>query len=126
MNKYFCLPLILALLVAFSGCRSEDALEFSEQGRFVPEFSSDRAYQYIEDQVNFGPRVPNSEAHREAIQYFNRHFRETAGNNSVYIQSFQQEVYGDTLNLYNLIAAFGTEHQDRILLAAHWDSRPRG
>ncbi|TVR13856.1 MAG: M28 family peptidase [Balneolaceae bacterium] len=116
---------LIFLLMLTAGCRSDDGFEFSEQGRFVPAFSSERAFQYIEEQVNFGPRVPNSEAHRRAIQYFNDHFRETAGNDAVYIQSFQQVVYGDTLNLYNLIAAFGTEHQDRILLAAHWDSRPR-
>ena len=124
MKNYFFSAIILSMFMIIS-CRSEDALEFSEQGRFVPDFSAEKAYQYIEEQVNFGPRVPNTEAHREAIQYFNRHFRETAGNNSVYVQSFQQVVYGDTLNLYNLIASFGTEHQDRILLAAHWDSRPR-
>lgn len=113
------------MLILSAGCSTDNDFEFSEQGRFVPPFSSERAFQYIEDQVNFGPRVPNSEAHREAIQYFNDHFRETAGSSAVYVQSFQQVVYGDTLNLYNLIAAFGTEHQDRILLAAHWDSRPR-
>ncbi len=125
--KHSLLPVTLfSFLLIFFGCRSDGDLEFSEQGRFVPEFSSERAYQYIAEQVEFGPRVPNTEAHRQAIQYFNQHFRETAGNSSVYVQSFRQVVYGDTLNLYNLVAAFGTEHSDRILLAAHWDSRPRG
>jgi glutaminyl-peptide cyclotransferase len=107
------------------GCRTDPDMRFSEQGREVPAFSSDQAYQYIEDQLRFGPRVPNSEGHRDAIQFFNSHFRDTAGNRSVYVQSFETEVYGDTLNLYNLVAAFGTQYDDRILLAAHWDTRPR-
>jgi glutaminyl-peptide cyclotransferase len=107
------------------GCRTDPDMRFSEQGREVPAFSSDQAYQYIGDQLRFGPRVPNSEGHRDAIQFFNSHFRDTAGNRSVYVQSFETEVYGDTLNLYNLVAAFGTQYDDRILLAAHWDTRPR-
>ena len=112
-------------VLIFASCERDPGLQFSEQGREVPGFSSENAFRFIEEQVNFGPRVPNSEAHRNAIQYFNDHFRETAGRNSVYVQSFQTEVYGDTLQLYNLIASFGTHYSDRILLAAHWDSRPR-
>jgi glutaminyl-peptide cyclotransferase len=127
MKKCALYLLSIPILFLFTYCTTEDrtGLQFTEQGRSVPEFSSDNAYQYIVDQVSMGPRVPNTSAHREAIQYFNRHFREFAGNNSVFVQSFQTEVYGDTLNLYNLIASFGVEHSDRILLAAHWDSRPR-
>lgn len=116
----------LSVLIFLLGCEPEGPnLQFSEQGREVPSFSSDNAYQYIDEQVSFGPRVPNSEAHRQAIQYFREHFLQYADNGSVYIQSFDKEVYGDTLRLHNLIASFGVEKSDRIVLAAHWDSRPR-
>ena len=127
MKKRIIYILTVVLFLLFTFCTAEErgGLQFTEQGRSVPEFSSENAYQYIVDQVSLGPRVPNSEAHREAIQLYNRHFREFAGNDAVFVQSFQTEVYGDTLNLYNLIASFGTEYSDRILLAAHWDSRPR-
>ena len=121
----YILTVVLFLLFTFCTAEKRGGLQFTEQGRSVPEISSENAYQYIVDQVSLGPRVPNSEAHREAIQLYNRHFREFAGNDAVFVQSFQTEVYGDTLNLYNLIASFGTEYSDRILLAAHWDSRPR-
>ncbi|WP_234571907.1 M28 family peptidase [Rhodohalobacter sp. 614A] len=117
--------LVFILLTLIIGCNSEPNLKFQKQGREVPEFSADHAYQYVEDQVAFGPRVPNSEAHRETVQYLRNHFLETAGKQSVYVQSFETEVYGDSLQLYNILAAFGPEKQDRILLAAHWDSRPR-
>lgn len=117
--------LLFSIFLILFGCTSEPGLKFQEQGRDVPEFSSDRAYQYIEDQLEFGPRVPNSEAHRQNVQYLRNHFLETAGKQSVYVQSFQTQVYGDSLQLYNILAAFGPQKQDRILLAAHWDSRPR-
>lgn len=73
----------------------------------------------------FGPRVPNTQAHRDAKEYFRAHFRNTAGGQAVFVQEFQQEVYGDTLTLFNVLASFGLQHRDRIVLAAHWDSRPR-
>lgn len=117
--------LSIIVLLVFLGCNSEPGLQFQQQGREVPEFSSDRAYQYIEEQLEFGPRVPNFEAHRKAVQYFRNHFLKTAGQQSVFVQSFRTEVYGDSLQLYNILASFGTDKQDRILLAAHWDSRPR-
>lgn len=91
----------------------------------MPEFSSERAFQYVENQVNFGPRVPNSQAHEEAKNYYRSHFQNTAGQRAVYVQEFELEVYGDSLRLYNILASFAPEMRDRIILAAHWDSRPR-
>ena len=35
----------------------------------VPKFNSDSAYSYIEKQVAFGPRVPNSRAHSQCFNY---------------------------------------------------------
>lgn len=126
MSKSFTV-LVFLLVAMLNACNSaeEHDIDFERQGREVPEFSSERAYQYIEEQVEMGPRVPNSESHRQAKEFFQDHFRETAGTGAVFVQTFQQEVYGDTLTLHNILASFGTEHSDRIVLAAHWDSRPR-
>lgn len=115
----------MGLSFFLGSCSEPSQFKFTDQGRDVPEFDADNTYSYVEEQLAFGPRVPNSQAHREAIQYFNSHFREMAGNRSVFVQSFKTEAYGDSLQLFNLIAAFSPEKKDRILLAAHWDSRPR-
>src|SRR5690606_34642541 len=41
------------------------------------------------------------------------------------IQEFQVKNFsGQVLNLKNIIAAFNPEQSKRILLAAHWDTRP--
>jgi len=116
----------LTLLMLTVSCGPEGAdLEFERQGRDVPEFSADNAYNFIEEQVNFGPRVPNSEAHRQTKDYLREKLADYAGSRNVFVQEFEQEVYGENLQMFNLIAAFGTQHSDRIVLAAHWDSRPR-
>ena len=43
----------------------------------------------------------------------------------MFVQEFQQTVYENDLTMYNIVAALGLQYSDRILLAAHWDSRPR-
>jgi len=123
MKQVVSLIVIALLLYSCSG--EESGLEFREQGNTVPEFNSGNAFQFIEDQLALGPRVPGSDGQREAITYFRDHFRTTAGNRNVYVQQFEQEIYGQTLPFFNLIASFGSENEDRIVIAAHWDSRPR-
>ncbi|MDR9418461.1 M28 family peptidase [Gracilimonas sp.] len=122
MNKLLVL-LSIFLLINCSG--DEPGLKFTEKGREVPSFNADSAYQFVQEQVDFGPRVPKTEAHREALQYFENKFKEYAGQNSVFIQRFEAEGYEETLELANVIAAFNTSATDRIMLSAHWDSRPR-
>lgn len=125
MRKIYALLVVVTGSFLIFSCNTEDKLEFEEQDRKVPAFSSERAYNFVEEQVEFGPRVPNSDAHVQTINYLRDYFREVAGRQNVFVQEFQQEVYGDTLTMYNLLASFGTQYNDRILLAAHWDSRPR-
>ncbi len=111
-----------------SACSSEDSdrLNFSEKGNEVPTFNADSAYSFIEKQVSFGPRNPNSEGHRQTKEYLLQKLKSYAGERSVFAQEFTEEGYeGDTLNLVNIIAAFNTQSSDRILLCAHWDTRPR-
>jgi hypothetical protein len=120
-----------ALLVIFGvmlsvSCGDQKAnLEFERQGREVPVFDSENAYNFIDDQVSFGPRVPNSEAHVQTKEYLKEELEKSAGARNVFVQEFQQTVYGDTLTMFNILAGFGLQYQDRIILAAHWDSRPR-
>lgn len=125
MRKIYALLVVVTGSFLIFSCNTEDKLEFEEQDRKVPAFSSERAYNFVEEQVEFGPRVPNSDAHVQTINYLRDYFRKVAGRQNVFVQEFKQEVYGDTLTMYNLLASFGTQYNDRILLAAHWDSRPR-
>lgn len=120
------ITLIFFFVIFFVSCGEQMAnLQFERQGREVPPFDSDSAYNFIEEQVNFGPRVPNSEAHLQAKDYLVSELEKTAGNGNVFVQQFQQNVYDEELTMFNILAGFGLQYSDRILLAAHWDSRPR-
>ncbi|THH37943.1 M28 family peptidase [Neolewinella litorea] len=89
----------------------------------VPKFDRDSAYAYVEKQVNFGPRVVNTESHRQTKEWLIKKLEEFGAE--VRIQDFAAEAYdGTTLNATNIIGRYAPEREDRILLAAHWDTRP--
>lgn len=120
---------LLVLLVAVaSACSNEPDLSYlkRDQGRAVPQFSSDSAFSFVAKQIGFGPRVPNSEGHVAASEWKIDALKKYAGSDGVYAQRFKYPGYdGDTLDLVNIIAAFNPLSSDRIMLCAHWDTRPR-
>jgi glutaminyl-peptide cyclotransferase len=115
-------------MLTFSACSENPKTSVlkSAQGNDVPIFQADSAYYFIKKQLEFGPRNPNSEGHRAALQWKLNQFRSYAGTNGVYAQQFRILGYDDdTLSLTNIIASFNPSATDRILLCAHWDTRPR-
>jgi len=89
----------------------------------IPVFNSDSAMNFVRKQVAFGPRIPNTPAHRQAGDFFIQQLRSYGARVSV--QEFQATTYdGHQLNLRNIIGTFRPEIQKRILLAAHYDTRP--
>jgi len=121
--------LLLALAIALS-CnkdRPEPAADRSLQQTEVPmtpQFDGSRAFWYLKKQVSFGPRNPNSDGHRRCLEYLSTTLRQTA--DQVKIQNFTERGYdGEILKLTNVIASFAPANKQRILLCAHWDTRPR-
>jgi Zn-dependent M28 family amino/carboxypeptidase len=106
--------LLLALL-ALSACR--------DSRRHVREFDGGSAFHYIETQVGFGPRIPGTEAHRRAAAWLDSLLRRRA--DTLVVQSWTHvTAAGDSLPLTNFIARFKPAADKRLLLLAHWDSRP--
>lgn len=88
-----------------------------------PAFNADSAYFFVSEQVAFGPRVPNTEAHRHAGKWLAKTLGSFA--DTLYTQETRVRAYdGTVLNIKNIIGAFQPEKRRRILLCAHWDSRP--
>ena len=87
------------------------------------EFDGQAAFHYIEAQVAFGPRVPNTPAHARAAAWLDSMIRARA--DSVVVQKWDHvTVKGDTLHLTNFIARVNPSATKRLLFLAHWDSRP--
>ncbi len=89
----------------------------------APDFIADSAYSYIQQQVDFGPRVPNSKAHQECGNFLVSKLRSLGAEVST--QEYEADAFdGTKLYLKNIIASFNPSKTKRILLAAHWDTRP--
>jgi len=89
----------------------------------APDFSADSAYAYVKAQADMGPRVPGSKAHEQAANYFEKKFKEFDAE--VIIQKFTATTFDEKKWLgKNIIASFNPDLATRILLCAHWDSRP--
>ena len=86
-------------------------------------FDADSAYSYIARQVAFGPRVPNTEAHKACANYLISELERHGAN--LFVQEAKLTAYNGTiLNAQNIIGTYNPEKTRRILLFAHWDTRP--
>ena len=89
----------------------------------VPQFNADSAYQYVAHQTNFGPRVPETQAHADCAEWLTSKLAEYA--DTVIVQDFRAKLFnGKGVDGKNLIGVFHPEAKKRIVLCAHWDSRP--
>ncbi len=89
----------------------------------VPEFNADSAYAYVERQVAFGYRIPNTPAHLATAAYLADELSRHGA--TVTVQEGEVIAYdGTRLSIRNIFGAFSPEKQNRILLFAHWDTRP--
>lgn len=89
----------------------------------APQFNADSAYEFTRVQCEFGPRVPNTKAHDVCADYLARKLK--LFTSDVIIQKGTVTTFDKVkLNIQNIIGAFNPEVKNRILLFAHWDSRP--
>lgn len=91
-----------------------------------PAFCADSAYAYIDKQMSFGPRVPGSAAHTQCAVWLIEQLR--AYGAEVELQKgFMPDYRGSNQQIYNIIGHFTAAENPtraRILLGAHYDTRP--
>ena len=88
----------------------------------IPTFNADKAFDYLKKQCSFGPRPPGVTAHEKTKDYLASELKKYA--NSVVLQNFTHKSGERILNLTNIIAIFGPNVDKKVILAAHWDTRP--
>ena len=89
-----------------------------------PLFDGKRSFDHLIAQTKFGPRNPGSDGHSKCLLYLESELKKNA--DKVTLQRFNQNGYNETLHLTNVFAQFNLNASQRILLTAHWDTRPRG
>ncbi|MBN2030250.1 M28 family peptidase [bacterium] len=105
--------LILIIILGGNGCAQSQ----------IPTFDEVKAFDYLKIQCQFGPRYPGSVGHKNCLEFLVRELKETTDR--VIQQPFIHTLSGmnKTITMTNVIASFG-DQGDRLLLCAHWDTRP--
>ena len=107
-----------AILMAAISCGGQQGTKPSPA-----EFDAASAYGFVKAQVEFGPRVPGTAAHTACADWFVKTLKQWTPD--VFVQEFKARAFdGRPLDGRNIIASFNPGAKDRILLCAHWDSRP--
>ena len=127
-NKNILTILFLMLVLTVISCgnsnKKSDRIDAVEKEVIkAPEFNADSAYAYVGAQADFGPRVPNTKAHEECGEYLAQQLEKFGAK--VYNQRADLIAWdGTILKARNIIGAYKPESKKRIMLCAHWDSRP--
>ena len=111
---------LVVLVIIGTGCSKKAAV--IER----PSFCADSAYAYIEKQMAFGPRVPNSASHMQCAVWLIEQLR-ACGAEVELQKGFMPDYRGNNQQIYNIIGHFYTAEtasRPRVLLGAHYDTRP--
>jgi hypothetical protein len=118
------------LLVGLVACHNDQEQKQSSTSTVVnqpeikaPDFNADSAFAFVKAQVDFGPRVPNTKAHVACGDYLIAQMKRWS--DTVIVQSGVVTAYdGTKLKFRNIISSFNPDKKERVLLFAHWDTRP--
>lgn len=124
-NKYLYWVFITFAVIGCSGTKKQNtnSTTVQEYQKVSPDFNADSAYSYVAKQVEFGPRVPNTKGHVACGDYLVAKLKEF-GAEVIEQKAVLTAFDGTKLNARNIIASYNPDKARRVLLFAHWDTRP--
>ncbi|MDU1892436.1 MAG: M28 family peptidase [Dysgonomonas sp.] len=125
--KYNIIVSVAALSLVACSCKKttqgQSTPVVSSYEKISPDFNADSAYYFVDKQVAFGPRVPNTKEHIACGDYLVAELKRFGAD--VQEQKMVVTAYNGTkLNARNIIGSYGLDKKNRVLLFAHWDTRP--
>ncbi len=125
MFKYIVPTFIVGLSVALFSCNGNKSGSVTKEMKVVefPTFNADSAYSYIQKQVDFGFRIPNTPEHQATAEWLTAKLESFGAD--VIVQKADLKAYdGTILKSQNIIGQYNVDNPLRVLLLAHWDTRP--
>lgn len=87
-------------------------------------FNGEQAYEYLKQICALGPRPSGSRAMAAQQKLLAKHFADLGGKVSLQKFSYPHPQTGKAVEMANLIVQWHPERKERILLSAHYDTRP--
>jgi Peptidase family M28 len=118
--------LMLPLALGVGSCDDKPAVntppEQLPENVTVPAFSADTAYALVAKQVSFGPRVVGQPGHKACGDWLVQSLKAYGAGVTEQQPTITKPL--GKLPIRNIIASYYTERTRRIMLMAHWDTRP--
>ena len=118
------LLLFIVGFFCFTSCKSDPkpAQTTPKKKVTVPAFDGQGAYTYVKKQVDIGTRVPGTETHKQCKDWLVAELKNLGAE--VEVQEFKASFFDvKDAESYNIIASINPKRNNRVLLAAHWDTR---
>lgn len=87
------------------------------------QFNSSKAYNYVLEQCNLGPRYPGSPGHKLCKDYLMSELTKYSDHVIIDSHIISDPLTSEQVTIYNLFARLNPNLKNRILLIAHWDTR---
>lgn len=87
------------------------------------QFNGDAAYELTRQQCDFGPRVPATSAHAKCADWLIATLKTSCDTVILQTGTVQTATQG-ALGIKNIIGIINPDASQRLLLLAHWDTRP--
>lgn len=123
MNRKYIFLSFLLVASLFTSCKSNKQATEEVLQPVGPAFIADSAMAYCQAQCDFGPRTMNSKAHDLCEEWIINKFK----GFGLEVETQKADLTGwdgTKLHSTNIIAHFNPQAERRILICAHWDSRP--
>ena len=123
MNRKYIFLSFLLVASLFTSCKSNKQATEEVLQPVGPAFMADSAMAYCQAQCDFGPRTMNSKAHDLCEEWIVNKFK----GFGLEVETQKADLTGwdgTKLHSTNIIAHFNPQAERRILICAHWDSRP--
>ncbi len=119
---------VLLIVVSFWACKPKIQEKVNKKAVqrldvSVPVFDGDSALLFCKKQIEFGPRVPGTQSHAFCGDYIISTMQRLGAQ--VVEQYFDTQLYNQqSIKGRNIFASLNPHAKKRVLLAAHWDTRP--
>lgn len=125
MQKIIAIGTLCCLLLV-AACITEPANTVDEPNvlKEAPDFNPDNAYAHIEKQLSFGPRVPGTAGQKKCAAFIQSEIAKYCDTVFVQNTTVTQPISENKYPCINIIGSINPTAKYRILLLAHWDTRP--
>jgi hypothetical protein len=120
-------PLVLTARMLTGGTPRDPTIQSKGEAgttRKATAFDGERAYRYLIEQCELGPRLSGSAANKKLQARLLEHFRAQGGQAEAQAFSAPHPVSGADVEMANIIGSWHADRSRRLLICAHFDTRP--